>query len=146
MQGMTEGVETFFKICYSCNNYYRCQECNYGLHNYNDVFLLGLDVCLFLRESIRNHVAVGTICTILECILKVKIDFPSVLHAYSHFEALSDRPYAFNCVQCGYYPPILIADVNRKVAFKCRTTNQDLPDEFNKDSDVVDCPEFWRKV
>ena len=47
-----------------------------------------------------------------------------VLIAYSHFEAMSQRSYAFNCVTCGHYPHILIADVNRKVAFKYRPSEE----------------------
>ena len=54
-------------------------------------FLVWMFVCSCGRESIRNHVAVGTISSILEGILKIKIYFPSVLHAYTHFEALRDR-------------------------------------------------------
>ena len=51
MQGMTEGVDTLFRIWYICNNYYQYQEYHHGLHNYHDVLFPRLDVCLFLRAG-----------------------------------------------------------------------------------------------
>ena len=149
LQGFIEGVETFFKRCISCEVYCRYQEYEHGIHNFNDILMLGLDVCIFLRECQKHHQAVGTFCNIIEGIWKFKVDSRSVLNAYLHFEALSDRSYEFNCVECGYFPPIMIADVNRKVVFKYRAVDEEnlLDDEMeNVDPDLVDSDDFWAKV
>eukprot|EP00795_Rhopilema_esculentum_P016114 gene16114-7464_t len=97
-------------------------------------------------ESTVNHVAIGTICNILQGLWKIKIDFQKVFTAYAHFEALSERTYEFNCVKCGHFPTILIADLNRKVAFNCRVPDEALPDENDESSDFVNCDEFWSKI
>ena len=146
MQGIIEGVETYFEICWKCDNFYRYQEFADGIHNFDDSFLLGRDVCIFLRESTRNHVAVGTICGTLEGIWSLKVDMHKVLSAYTYFEALSDRTYQFNCVMCGYHPPILIADLNCKVVFKYQSVDEELPNQGDEDADYVNCEQFWEKV
>ena len=65
MRGMFEGVETFFKQCTNCKMAYRYQEWEDGLHNYNDNFLLGLDVCKFLRDCLQQHLPIGSIVNVL---------------------------------------------------------------------------------
>ena len=47
---------------------------------------------------------------------------------------------------CGFHPPVLIADSNRKVVFKCHTIDDSTPDNEDDSSDYVDCQEFWNKV
>ncbi len=74
------------------------------------------------------------------------MDCLSVFRAYCHFEAPSDRTYEFNCVDCGFHPAVLIADLNRKVAFKCCTVDDTLPNVYDKEADLVDCDLFWEKV
>ena len=123
MQGYIDGIETFFRRCIDCNNFYRYQEYSDGVHNFDDILLLSLDVCCFLRSSQSNHLAVGTFCSIIENIWHFKVDGQAVLNAYMHFEALSKRVYNFNCVDCGYFPSVLIADLNRKVVFKYKETD-----------------------
>ena len=41
-------------------------------------------------------------------------------------------------------PPVLIADLNRKVLFKCSTIEDDIRDDIDN-ADYVDCEEFWSK-
>ena len=146
MSGIINNIETYVKFCNACQTFYRYQEYTEGVHNFNDVFLLGLDVCLYIRESLKNHVAVGTLCNILAGIQNVKLDQHTIIDAYNHFEALTDRSYNYNCVACGFYPPILIADVNRKVAFKCSSNEEDLPDVMCPESDKVDWTSYWNMV
>ena len=146
MNGMLYGYATFIKICPNCQMYYRYQEYSDGVHNFNDRFLISLDVCVFLRENVKQHVAVGTVCDILEEYLHVKLKQQTVLNAYMHFVALSAHSYDFNCVICGFHPPILIADLNRKVVFKCRTIDDDIQKSDADMADYVDCEEFWDKV
>ena len=118
MAGISEGVETFFKRCDNCDNFYRYQEYTEGIHNFNDLFLIGLVVCAYSRQSVNNHIAVDYFSKILAGVLNAPLHHQSIQNACVHFEAMSDRKYNFNCVMCGYYPTILIADDNRKVAFK----------------------------
>ena len=63
-----------------------------------------------------------------------------------HFVALTDHNYDFKCVICGFHPPVLIADLNRKVVFKCHTIDDSIPDSDDNTADYVDCEEFWSKV
>ena len=66
MQGYIKGVETYFKLCNECNNFYRYQEYSDGVHNFNDVFLLGNDVCIVLNHFVKNHVAIGSFCDAMQ--------------------------------------------------------------------------------
>ena len=149
MQGYIDGIETFFRRCIDCNNFYRYQEYSDGVHNFDDILLLSLDVCCFLRSSQSNHLAVGTFCSIIENIWHFKVDGQAVLNAYMHFEALSKRVYNFNCVDCGYFPSVLIADLNRKVVFKYKETddaNKFLQNCDEVERDLVNCEDFWKTV
>ena len=123
MNGMLYDYATFIKICPNYQMYSKYQEYNDGVHNFNDKFLITLVMCVFLRENVKQHVVVGTVCAILEEYLRVKLKQQTVLNAYMHFVALSAHCYDLNCVICGFHPPpppIFIADLNRKVVFKCR--------------------------
>ena len=84
---------------------YRYQEYNDGVHNFNDRYLIMLDMCVFLRENVKQHFAVGTVCAILEEYLHVKLKQQTVLNAYMHFVTLSAHSYDLNCVICGFHPP-----------------------------------------
>ena len=64
--GLLHGYATFIKICPDCKMCYRYQEYTDGVHNFDDRFFLSLDMCIFIRENVKQHVAVGTICEILE--------------------------------------------------------------------------------
>ena len=68
-----------------------------------------------------------------------------LLNAYLHFEALTEHSYDFTCVSCGFHPPVLIADLNRRVGFKCCTSDDSIPDKEDDSSDYVDCQKFWNK-
>ena len=52
--------------------------------------------------------------------LKLESNLPvSVIrNAYFHFEALTDHHYEFMCVLCGFYPPLLVTDVDKKGIFE----------------------------
>ena len=42
-----------------------------------------------------------------------------MLNAYLHFEALSDHcSYDFSCLMCGYFPPLLTLDMDKKGVFE----------------------------
>ena len=146
LSGLLYGHITFVKICLACRMYYRYQEFADGVHTFDDKFLIALDMCIFIRENVKNHVAVGTLCEILEQYLHIKLKQNTVLNVYLHFVALTEHNYDFNCVICGFHPPVLIADVNRKVVFKCHTIDDTIPNNDDNTADYVDCDEFWKKV
>ncbi len=143
-----EGVEAYFKICRPCDNYYRYQEIEDSVHNFDDTFLLGIDVCIYLSSCSKNNVAVGTLYNIMKDLWEFKIDKRKVLNAYAHFQALSERPYDFNCVICGYHLTILIADVNRKVGFRYTAEGEEPSDNklTGNSSDYVNSDDFWDSV
>ena len=51
-QGIFSGYCTYVKRCTQCKIFYRYQECQQGIHNIDDCFFLGIDVCLFIREHV----------------------------------------------------------------------------------------------
>ena len=59
------------------------------------MFHLTLDLCIFIRESVKQHIAVGTVFEILYHYLHVKVKQQIVLNAYLHFEALTEHSYDF---------------------------------------------------
>ena len=144
--GILHGYATFIKICPDCKMCYRYQEYTDGVHNFDDRFFLSLDMCIFIRENVKQHVAVGTVCEILEQYLHIKLKQQTVLNAYLHFVALCAHNYDFNCLVCGFHPPVLIADLNRKVVFKCRNLDDQVADCDDSTADYVDCEGFWNKV
>ena len=71
---VAEGVETFYKRCEECGMCYRYQEIDCYIHNFNDSFLVGLDVCRFLRDSLQQHLPIGSVVKILEGRLKRRLN------------------------------------------------------------------------
>ena len=67
------------------------------------------------------HNAVGRTVEALENWLQLQpFQLPRgvMLNAYLHFEALSDHDYSFSCILCGYYPPLVTLDVDKKGVFE----------------------------
>ena len=96
MSGLLHGHITFVKICPACRMYYRYQEFADGVYNFDDKFLIALDMCIFIRENVKNHVAVGTLCEILEQYLHITLKQNTVVNAYLHFVALTEHNFADN--------------------------------------------------
>ena len=65
-------AETYFGKCASCEMCFRYQEHDEGVHNFNDTFLIGLDVCNYLRESLQCHIPIGSATEVLKRTLKTK--------------------------------------------------------------------------
>ncbi|KAM9344390.1 uncharacterized protein KZ484_016720 [Pholidichthys leucotaenia] len=143
--GVVNDIWTYCKQCTRCGRFYRYQEWIHGLHNYNDHVLLSLHLCLFIRNAIQAHVAVDRIQTILQ--KTAQVSYPSakdMLHAYLHFEALTDHNYSFSCVTCGYYPPIAVMGLQKKGVFNMAVSDFDqLPESYNGE---VNTEEFWDTV
>lgn len=137
-------VETYFKKCTKCNVCYRYQEHEDGLHNFNDLLIVGLDLCLFLRSCLQQHLPIGSLVNVLEGRLNTSLDSQSILNAYLHFDSLSDHTYDFYCVLCGYHPITIIMDLNKKVAFDCPVQDLQLPEQYDlRECDLVDSDAFW---
>ncbi len=65
---------------------------------------------------LQNHTAVGRAGAILGQ-LSAALYPPVILHAYMHFECMTDHNYSFRCIHCGDSPPVVVIDANKKVAF-----------------------------
>ena len=149
MDFITTGVKTYYAECETCKVCFRYQEFSDGLHNFNDNVILGLDVCKFLRESLQNHIPLGSMIQVLERTLNVSLHHQTIVNAYLHYDALSAHKYNFYCDICGFHPHTLIMDLNQKVAFQCSAEDLRLPRGYqrnNCENDVVNCEEFWSNV
>ncbi|KTF72476.1 hypothetical protein cypCar_00045495 [Cyprinus carpio] len=90
-----------------------------------------------------NHT--GRILSLLEATEKTK--FPShdtVLHAYIHFEALTNHDYMYSCINCGYYPKVVIMDLHKKGVFTVPFSEiKTPPEDFEGNTNIVS---FWEQV
>ena len=116
---LTKNATTYFKKCLNCEVCYQYQEHEDGIHNFNDIFLISIEVCHLLHDCLLQHILIGSIVKLLEMKLRCSLSCPTILKAYLHFDAMSNHSYNFNCVLCGYFPQILIMDLNRKIPFHC---------------------------
>ena len=97
---------------------------------YNLTFMIMfIGTCLFLWNNpdcnflkciffFKNNVSVSKVLESLEGLRKVK--FPpknTILHAYLHFEALTNHNYSYSCVCCGYHPPVVVMDLHKNGVF-----------------------------
>ncbi|KAJ8342271.1 hypothetical protein SKAU_G00321990 [Synaphobranchus kaupii] len=145
MIGIVDNVSTYTGKCAECQMIYRYQEWQHGLHNFNDHVLLSLELCLFLRHNLQNHVSVSRVINSLESLRRV--NFPArdtILHGYCHFEALSEIDYKYSCVNCGYFPPVVIMDRHKRGVFSMAVSDiKDPSEEYNGEQNVED---FWDSV
>lgn len=66
------------------------------------------------------HDAISRSIEALEAWLQLQyksLPYGVIRNAYLHFEALSTHAYEFTCVLCGFYPPMLVLDVDKKGMF-----------------------------
>uniref|UniRef100_A0A3B3BZI3 Uncharacterized LOC112141289 n=1 Tax=Oryzias melastigma TaxID=30732 RepID=A0A3B3BZI3_ORYME len=145
MQGVIQNVSTYKKRCPSCKLFYRYQEWRDGLHNFNDHVIITLQLCVYLRHNLQNHVSVSRVINSLESLLRV--EFPAtdlIFQGYCHFEALSNTEYTYSCVNCGFYPPVVVMDLHRKGVFSFEVSELEQPgSEFHGEHNIVS---FWESV
>ncbi|XP_058628752.1 uncharacterized protein LOC131538714 isoform X2 [Onychostoma macrolepis] len=143
--GVIQGVSTYYKLCNKCNLTYRYQEWSDGLHNFNDNVILSLHLCVVLRNSLQNHMAVGRVVQIIEATEGESLPKGDlIMQAYLHFEALSDLDYIYSCVSCGYNPSTVIMDLHKKGVFSIPVSEiQSPPATYDGH---VDIEEFWDAV
>ncbi|KAA8577718.1 hypothetical protein FQN60_018723, partial [Etheostoma spectabile] len=98
--GIVEGISTYSKSCVKCGMFYRHQEWDEGLHNFDDHIILPLHLCLTIRNALQRHTAVSRVVETIEA--TEGVSFPNkerVLQGYLHFEALTEHDYNFACVE-----------------------------------------------
>uniref|UniRef100_A0A8D0DEX6 HMG domain-containing protein n=1 Tax=Sander lucioperca TaxID=283035 RepID=A0A8D0DEX6_SANLU len=118
VKGIIEGVTTYGKKCSRCVMMVRYQEWEDGLHNFNDKVILTLHFCLYLRNCLQTHTALGRAIETWE--LTSGQQYPnknSLIHGYLHFEALTDHDYNFSCVCCEHHPPVVVMDLHKSCVF-----------------------------
>ncbi|KAL1277070.1 hypothetical protein QQF64_023743 [Cirrhinus molitorella] len=137
---------TYYQMCSNCGLKYRYQEWTDGLHNFNDHLLISLHMCIILRHSLQTHHAISRAVEVLETTAQKK--FPSkdkILHAYMHFEALTDHEYTYSCVKCGYHPAVVVMDLHKKAAFNMPVVS-DIPAPPPEYDGRVNMKDFWESV
>ncbi|KAA0709702.1 hypothetical protein E1301_Tti019874 [Triplophysa tibetana] len=139
-----EDVAVYYKQCPQCEMCYRYQEWKDGLHNYNDDIILDIPLCLTLRNLLQVHTSVSRAVEFLQ--LMAGVEFPppdTVLHAYLHFEALTEHEYRFSCVSCGDHPPVVIMGLHRQALQSSVKNIEEPPENFKGEIDVE---RFWGAV
>ncbi|KAG1958031.1 hypothetical protein F2P79_006441 [Pimephales promelas] len=143
--GIVEGFSTYYRMCSNCGLKYRYQEWTDGLHNFDDHLLMSLHMCVVLRHSLQTHHAISRAVEVLETTTQQK--FPrkeKILHAYMHFEALTDHDYAYSCVKCGYHPAVVVMDLHKKAAFNMPVS--EIPPPPPEYDGQVNLKDFWTSV
>ena len=118
-QGIFSGYYTYVKCCTQCKIFYRYEECQHGIHNFDDRFFLGIDVRLYIREHVQQHNSIGSFVESISRLHQCTLNHKTVLNAFLLFDVLVTESYDFHCVVCGYHPWALVMDLNKKIAFKC---------------------------
>ncbi|XP_066271997.1 uncharacterized protein [Branchiostoma lanceolatum] len=143
LQGVTTGIKVYVRRCPQCNQTFRYQEYEDGILNYNNHTFLSMELCFWLRACVQNHVAVGRMSSILEEHLGVSLPRQDILNGYLLFEVLCQHQYDYSCVRCGHHPPILIMDLDRKVAFHMAASSLNSTENCQ---DEIDPTAFWDRV
>ena len=80
----------------------------------------------------QNHIAVGRLLRTLESHSRISVPHNTLRRAFYHFCALRKYSYGYFCYRCGDHPPILIGDMNWKVAFDLPGENCTWVDELKQ--------------
>lgn len=108
LDGVIPNITTYNRRCSECRMMYRYQEWTEGLHNFNDRIILTLQLCLYLRDNLQNHMSVAQVINSLEFLFKKIFRSPDpILDGYCQFEALSETRYKYSCIKCGFYSPVV---------------------------------------
>ena len=104
----------------------------------------------FMRENLQEHNTLGGTFEALNRSIVHKVERASVekiRDGYLMFDVLSTKEYDFSCVKCGYHPDVLVADLNRKLAFRCDMNEvEDVDDPDQETAGDVDCDRFWSDI
>ena len=91
---------SYVKQCLLCGYFHRYQTCIHGIHNYDNLFLMGIDVCLFLREHIQSHNSVSLFVKSYNTLFNCTLVHQSVLNGYLFFDVLCGTGREFYCYVC----------------------------------------------
>ena len=79
----------------------------------------------------------------MNSLFNLSVPSSDIVKGYILLEALLNNLYSFYCNSCGYYPWILVTELNKKIAFKCAF--EELEDGEEPQS-TVNCDKFWENV
>ena len=147
--GLDGQYSVYVKQCPSCEMFYRYQDCTDGIHNIDDDLFVEIRILMFLKENLQEQNSVGGAVKSLSRLpgMTKKLDEAKILDGYLMYDVLSTNDHPFFCAQCGYHPHILVADLNRKVAFQCdHDSVEDVDDTDDETAGDVDCDKYWKYV
>ena len=140
-----ENLSVYTKKCPCCNFEYRYQEWKDGFHNFNNHLFLSLKLFDLIIRGLEEHIAIGSFAETLVSRLQAAISLQTIRSAVLHFCCMLEYEYTFNCVQCGYYPPILTSNLKRKCVFNIAVSQlEEL--EPNETNDHINIDKFWNSV
>ncbi|CAN9513286.1 unnamed protein product [Ophioblennius macclurei] len=135
MDGVIPNITTYNRRCPDCKMVYRYQEWTDGLHNFNDRVILTVQLCLYLRDNLQNHMSVSRVINSLETLFKKTFPSPDpILEGYCQFEALCETGYKYTCINFGFYPPA-VTDHRRTGEFTFEANEEQQPDDEYNDED-----------
>ena len=140
--GVTKSVKIWKKHCSKCLLDYWANDIESGLFNFNNYLFLTIDLLLWLRNGLYEHIAISREIALIENRYQVFIEKDKILKTFFKFESMVDYNEEYKCVLCGVHPIILNFDVMRKCAFKLDGT-MDSRQQFNE---VIDHDHFWQQV
>ena len=119
LTGVHKGYKSYVKVCNSCKIQYRYQEGCHGVHNFDNNLFFTFDFCLYLREHVQQNNSVNSFVEAFNNLFNVVLNANKISKAFLFFEVLATKQACFRCSICGNHPWLPVADVNRKIAFKC---------------------------
>ncbi|XP_051945069.1 uncharacterized protein LOC127617185 isoform X1 [Xyrauchen texanus] len=139
-----EDVATYCKRCLQCGMFYRYQEWKDCLHNFNDHIILDTPLCFTLRNLLQVHTSMSRAVDFLQLMTGVEFPLPdTMLHAYLHFEALTDHEYKYSCASCGDHPPVVLV-AGFQGGFQLSVSDiEESPENFKGQ---VNLEKFWEAV
>ena len=148
LQGVFHNHKSFVKKCFQCGHFYRYQESNHGIHNYDDRFFIGIDTSICLQQHLQHYSSIASFVNAYNSIFDEKLQHHKVMYAYLTFDVLNSNTVDFFCQLCGHHPWALVMDLNKKIALKCsinESENTSDTDEKDMYEDTVNVALFWEK-
>ena len=139
--GFVKVQNVVFKHCSHCSLDYYYSDVNEGVFNFNNNFFISIDLLIWLRNAVLEHIALSREITLIEKQYRINIRHDLVRRCFYKFLSLIDDTDSFHCYLCGHHPVILTFDVSRKCAFKMENPNQPLPGD-----EKVNAKQFWDNI
>ena len=81
LQGVFHNFKSFVKKCFQCGHFYRYQESNHGIHNYDDRFFIGIDICIYLQQHLQHHSSIASFVNAYNTMFDEKLQHHKVMYA-----------------------------------------------------------------